>query len=120
MAQMTDLATRTSSSENTTVTITPAVGENFEFTSFVESMPVFQIITVEWSANGGTNFFDPNAAYTFSPDPSQVGVRIGATPPQGVDNTPIMIHLNNGSRFRYTTPATIGTYIISNIGLIVA
>ena len=116
MATMTDFADRTSSGENVTVTLTPAVGDNYEFNAFYETGPFNTISVVEWSANAGTNFFNPASRFVTS---AQLGIRTGLLP-TGVLDTPIVIHLNNGSRFRYTTPANVGTYIISSIGFIVA
>ena len=109
MATITDYADRTSSDENITVTLTPAVGDNYIFNAFGESIPAI-IGTVEWSADAGSNFFDPSAELR---NLTQVATATGT-----VLNSPITIHLNDGSRWRYTTPGTVGTYIISSIGTI--
>ncbi len=104
-----DIAARESTSQNTTTTLTPAVGEQFVFNQFGESLPAI-INTVEWSANAGANFFDPSARIV---NLSQMGTTTGT-----VLDSPIDTHLNNGSRLRWTNPATVGTYIIARIGTI--
>ena len=102
-----NISARTSTSENVTTTITPAAGEQHTFTVYGESL-VATIATVEWSANAGSNFFDPGSLLATLEILRLNGSATLSAP----------IRINSGSRWRYTTAATTGTYIVVRLGAI--
>lgn len=104
-----NIAVRHSISESITTTIAPASGEHHTFTVWGESMPS-NIITMDISANRTNNvtvlirlqqnnsiLYDPAAGETFN-------------------GQMLPIRINDASDWDFTTPATVGTYIVQRIG----
>ncbi len=103
-----DIASRTSTAEDITTTITPGTGQQQVFDVYGESL-VANISTIEWSANAGTNYFNPNAEL-------RTLKSMGMTSFAGVQSCVPTVRINVGCRWRYTNPSTVGTYIVARMG----
>jgi hypothetical protein len=97
---------RTSTAENITTTITPPAASLTVFKLWGESLPAV-ISALETSTNSGTNFFDPGAAIAPLEAATETASTIG-------NANPIVLGANG--RLRWTTPGTVGTYIVSRAG----
>lgn len=98
---VTDQSSRVSTAENITTTETPPAASLSMYYVICESAAA-SITTVEISANSGTNYIDPGT--------SMPTARYWLDDASGSGLSPIP--LGATGRFRWTTPAAVGTYIV--------
>ncbi len=96
-----NIATRTSSSQDTQVTITPTTVDISNV--YLEAAPA-NIEIVEFSGDDGTTFFDPTANIV-PIEAMKVNAAMYGT-----------LILNSGTVWRYTCAASAGTYIVIRMG----
>lgn len=106
LSAITNQTERTSVAENITVTETPPASSLSMYMVFTESMPA-AITALNFSANSGVNYVDMGGIPT--PAGSMWLIDAGAT---GIG----IACFGATGRWQYTTPATVGSYIMHIIG----